>query len=324
MSYNYQIPNIPSMKKEVICINCGKKGHIHKKCRYPIMSYGLICIQFPININKCMEYCSGKRDYKFQEMKEKLKSITGKFIDHNLKYLMIQRRNSLSIIEFIRGKYRLNDIEYLNNTFHLIPNNEKKDLIEKSFEQIWNYIWNNSPNNPNNKVFLSEYEESKKKYDILKKGTHIDFYNLKINISLNSLINNNKSNYDDQEWGFPKGRRDLNETDLEAAFREFEEETNIKRCNINQMNINPFEELFMGSNKIRYKHKYYMGQIKKKIKLKILPDNNEVRDIKWFTVQQSFLKIRDYNFEKRLMIKNIHYLLKNMILAIKSKLLNEK
>ena len=68
--------------------------------------------------------------------------------------------------------------------------------------------------------------------------------------------------------GISKGRRDLNETDLEAAFREFEEETNIKKSYVNLMNIHPFEELFMGSNKIRYKHKYYMGQINKKIKLK--------------------------------------------------------
>ena len=166
--------------------------------------------------------------------------------------------------------------------------------------------------------------KNQKKYNILKKGTYIDFYNLKILINLESLIKNNKCNYNDQEWGFPKGRRDLNETDLEAAFREFEEETNIKKSYVNLMNIHPFEELFMGSNKIRYKHKYYMGQINKKIKLKILSDNNEVRNIQWFTVQQSFLKIRDYNFEKRLMIKNIHFLFKNMLLAIKNKLLNEK
>ena len=90
------------------------------------------------------------------------------------------------------------------------------------------------------------------------------------------------------------------------------------------MNIHPFEELFMGSNKVRYKHKYYMGQINKKIQLMISSDNNEVRDIQWFTARQAFLKIRDYNFEKRLMIKNIHYLMKNMILAIRDKLLNDK
>ena len=75
---------------------------------------------------------------------------------------------------------------------------------------------------------------------------------------------------------------------------------------------------------LSYKHKYYMGQIKKKIKLEISSDNNEVRNIQWFTADQAFKKIRDYNFEKRLMIKNVHYLFKNMLLAIKDKLLNEK
>jgi 8-oxo-dGTP pyrophosphatase MutT (NUDIX family) len=318
MSYNYQI-KIPTNKKEVICINCGKKGHIYKKCRFPIMSYGIICIQFPININKCMEYCSGKRDDKFYKIQEKLKLITPKFIDKYLRYLFIQRRNSLSMIEFIRGKYKINDIEYLNDTFYLMPNNEKEELMTNSFDDLWKSIWNNN----NNHSFMSEYEDSKKKYETLKKGTEIDVYNLKIKISLDNLIKNNKSNYHDQEWGLPKGRRNLNETDIEAAFREFEEETNIKKINVDQMNIHPFNELFMGSNKTRYKHKYYMGQIKKKIKLEISTDNNEVRNIQWFTANQSFNKIRDYNFEKRMMIKNVHYILKNMILAIKEKLLSE-
>ena len=318
MNYNYQIKMPSTNKKEVVCINCGKKGHIYKKCRFPIMSYGIICIQFPININKCMEYCSGKRDEKFARMQEKLKHVNEKFIDRHLKYLMIQRRNSLSIIEFIRGKYKIDDIEYLNDTFYLIPNNEKEDLLTKTFDEVWKTIWNNSADNH---VFMSEYKESKEKYDILKAGTEIDVYNLKIKMSLDSLIENNRSRYDDQEWGFPKGRRNLNETDIEAAFREFEEETNIKKGTVDQMNIHPFNELFMGSNKTRYKHKYYMGQIRKKIKLEISSDNNEVRNIQWFTAEQSFRKIRDYNFEKRLMIKNVHYLLKNMILAIKDKLL---
>ena len=35
---------------------------------------------------------------------------------------------------------------------------------------------------------------------------------------------------DDDIAGFPKGRRNLRESDLEAANREFNEETNIKQC----------------------------------------------------------------------------------------------
>ena len=33
--------------------------------------------------------------------------------------------------------------------------------------------------------------------------------------------------YESPEWGFPKGRRNMHESDLDCAKREFEEETGI-------------------------------------------------------------------------------------------------
>ena len=55
------------------CRNCGINGHLYKDCVHPIMSFGIIC-------------------YKVDDMK-------------NIKFLMIQRKDSLSFMEFIRGKY---------------------------------------------------------------------------------------------------------------------------------------------------------------------------------------------------------------------------
>ena len=31
--------------REIICLNCGRKGHIYKKCHLPIVSYGIICVK---------------------------------------------------------------------------------------------------------------------------------------------------------------------------------------------------------------------------------------------------------------------------------------
>jgi len=36
-------------EKKMYCINCGKKGHVYKKCLCPIISIGIICIKFKIN-----------------------------------------------------------------------------------------------------------------------------------------------------------------------------------------------------------------------------------------------------------------------------------
>ena len=43
---------------------------------------------------------------------------------------------------------------------------------------------------------------------------------------------NQYTSWDEPEWGFPKGRRNFNETDLNCALREFNEETGINMKSI--------------------------------------------------------------------------------------------
>ena len=76
-----------------ICNNCGKYGHLFRNCKNPIVSFG--CIQFRINNN----------------VRE---------------YLMICRKDTLGYIDFIRGKYNLQDESYIINMFKQMTNIEKK------------------------------------------------------------------------------------------------------------------------------------------------------------------------------------------------------
>jgi 8-oxo-dGTP pyrophosphatase MutT (NUDIX family) len=43
------------------------------------------------------------------------------------------------------------------------------------------------------------------------------------------MLNNLNINYEHPEWEFPKGRKNKDESDIECALREFEEETGINR-----------------------------------------------------------------------------------------------
>ena len=116
------------------------------------------------------------------------------------------------------------------------------------------------------------------------------------------------SQWDEPEWGFPKGRRNSQEKDYDCAVREFSEETGYSPLMLkNVHNILPFEEIFSGSNYKSYKHKYYLMNIAYSHNL-IQPnfEKTEVSDIGWKTIDQCISCIRPYNLEKIKIIKKIH------------------
>ena len=153
--------------KPHLCRNCGLNGHIYKNCPHPIMSFGIIC-------------------YKVE--------------DNEIKFLMIQRKDSLSFMEFIRGKYELNNIEYIKQLLSNMTISERDMIINMPFDEIWNYLWfQNDSTNKNNK----EFHESKNKFLSLNETNFLKNYILSIKAIYNEQIFffNKKSNH-------PPARRD--------------------------------------------------------------------------------------------------------------------
>lgn len=314
--------------REIICLNCGRKGHIYKKCHLPIVSYGIICVKINnldlshlLNISKLLE---NKVFNKVDDLKVKLNLIDRNFLRENLKFLMIRRRNSFSYIEFIRGKYKIDDIDYILNNLRFMSNYEKNLLLTNSFDENWNYVWNIYNNKNTNKKYSIEYEESKLKFEKITKGFDVNIYNNKIFINLEYLMNQIENKYKDTEWGFPKGRKEQNETEKECACREFEEETDFSSYEYETLKMNPVNELFMGSNKVKYKHKYFIAQCKGDKMPKINENNSiqkmEISGIEWFTIDECNENIRDYNIEKKNIISNLYFILENYILELKKKI----
>lgn len=250
--------------KPQTCRNCGINGHLYKDCIHPIMSFGIIC-------------------YKIDEDK--------------IKYIMIQRKDSLSFMEFIRGKYNVNDILYIRQLVSSMTLNEKNLLINKQFDEIWNYAW--YQNSASNIKHTSEYIESKHKFEYLVTN------NILSNITTNVMHVVDQ----EQEWGFPKGRRKLKESDIDCAVREFCEETRLTSDDIQIIDdILPFEEIFFGTNNVLYKHTYYIAKIKDK-DIRIAVDENcveqmrEVRALNWFSYEEVLQRIKLYNIERHQIIQ---------------------
>lgn len=240
------------MNKNIICKNCNKPFHTLKQCKYPITSYGIILFRI-----------------------------------HNreLQYLMIRRKNSFGYIDFIKGQYLENNLEYLQKLFDEMSIQEKEIIRENdNFDILWKQMWEDN-------IKSNLFNTSKQK-----------FINLKLSGLIDDLINKSTTEWTETEWEFPKGRRNYMEKDLECSLREFEEETGINSSHINLIeNLLPFEEIFIGTNDKIYKNKYFLASIN--LNLNNFEDLNnfqisEVSKIEWKTFHECITSIRPYNLEK--------------------------
>jgi 8-oxo-dGTP pyrophosphatase MutT (NUDIX family) len=228
---------------------------------------------------------------------------------------MVQRKDSLSYSTFIRGKYKLDSKKYLIELFENMTELERNNIKTKDFETLWKELWKVNECNS----FLREFEDAKSKFNILKNGIH-DNKNTYFDIMY--LIDNTKSKYDETEWGFPKGRRNTNESDFQCAIREFSEETSIPYKNIKVLFKETFNEIFVGGNKLKYKHVYFVCQIFDETYMNcktLLPSTimqeREIQKVEWFDYDNAQKKIRPGNKERKDLLKFIHNSIMNFPLS---------
>ena len=114
-----------------MCSNCGKSGHVFRQCVEPVSSYGVLVFRW---INRTgvwtppVEFCKSGR------------SSTG---TSNLipQVLMIQRRDSLGFMDIMRGKYKLNEPDYICKQIRGMTISERERLVNDDFDKIWNDLW---------------------------------------------------------------------------------------------------------------------------------------------------------------------------------------
>lgn len=297
-------------KKTSFCTNCSKLNHEYKECRDPVTSYGIILINFKnelANFNKdFINLIKSGSKFELDEYGIKVNSYKDieKFSMYSnlIDFLMIQRKHTLGYIEFIRGRYNIDNIDGIVYLFQQMTPQEIELIAKNDFDKLWTDFWGNSP--PTHQYAYNEHEKSKEKFNILK--------NEEDELSLSFYVNNVRSAWAQSEWGFPKGRRNKQEENLTCAKREFEEESDYKDTDyIILDNINPIVEDFIGTNGVKYRHIYYIALNNKDINsIKINHNNehqhNEVGNIKFFNYDEGIKIIRPYHTAKKKVLTMVY------------------
>ena len=365
-----------------------------------------------------------------------------------IEYLMIRRKDTLGLMDFIRGKYSVNNKYYIMNMISQMTVQERAMLLEHTFDEIWEKIWDKPIAPPGlsvNKSPSYEYGESRykteemvsrEKFNQLKNGVYLNplrryerildsnvadaqvsanplrryerildsnvadaqvsanplrryerildsksagtdsqsswsmtdkdmnpapvqnvnglhLWTCKTTTSpvreiepsgkevadltfsqrdsngvppnmfvqtspptftLATMINECPTKWDEPEWGFPKGKRNYNESDIDCALREFYEETGIKSRNMTFVinNLAPHEEIFMGSNYKSYKHRYFLMYVdyNTSVAEKMTDmDKFEISKVEWKSFNECLGAIRPYNLEKKRILSNINIVL---------------
>jgi len=233
--------------------------------------------------------------------------------DGNLEYVVICRRHSFGFIEIMRGHFELIDRKYIDNLILEMTEYEREILLNCPFEWLWDYLWV-QPKDDNK--FDREFHETKEKLVPLLKSESF-------RRSLLDLPNQWK----EPEWGFPKGRRDKNESALFCARREMMEETGISQTSYNLMtDISTVKETFRGTDNRLYSHLYYVAQVKAALPLTVEVDKSnvhqmrEISKVKWATFDEIKKLFRPYNSEKLEMIRSLDERLKERLQFLESPL----
>ena len=253
-------------RRKIYCSNCGIEGHFFRDCDLPITSYGIIAMR---------------------------QTATG------TQYLLICRRDSLSFIEFVRGKYSITEREYLHALLSNMTQAEHAKIRSLTFEQLWRSVWGSAAD-----THKTDFELSQRKFKALG--------------DIGALLDAHPTPWLEPEWGFPKGRRNTNETDLGGAMREFREETNLRDSQFNVLqNVLPLVESFQGSNNIQYCHKYYLAICSADTAVTMSSENphmaREIGSIGWFSLEEAQTKLRPDNAEKHAILARAASALKNYV-----------
>lgn len=277
-------------KKRIYCVNCGLPDHFYKQCQAPTTSFGLVAIRrYRAEKARCAIPTLEFECEKQVVHTDRVPPIE----DSGFLVLLVQRKDTMGFIDFVRGKYPKNEPEkgeMLKVYLEEMTCEERHRLRTRSFSEIWDLLWLNHES----KCYLTESELAEKKFSSL---------------DIPALLEKTECRWSQSEWGFPKGRKNIHESQYQCAVREFCEETGYNKRQFRTLNDSFIEESFLGTNGVAYKHVYFIAEFLEKTPAPVLtqrPEQQcEVKNVGWFTPEQCLSILRPYDVQKKNVIQEV-------------------
>ncbi len=192
--------------------------------------------------------------------------------------LLEQRRDTFAYVEVVRGIWQDEDI--IPSLFSLMCKDERQRFRDYIYRELWDDLYVEK----NSRSYKESYHAAKLKYEAIQ---HL----------IPNIIDTTSTETESPPWGFPKGRKNNNETEIECAIRETEEETNIKRSDFQVVEpLYKFSENFQGTNGKKYATHYFLARANKMVNVDKFNTplcirketiSDEVMDLKWLTYPEA-------------------------------------
>jgi 8-oxo-dGTP pyrophosphatase MutT (NUDIX family) len=204
-----------------------------------------------------------------------------------IEILMVKRSTTYHFCEFVSGHYRKQNHQHLINLFNNMTYNEKMDILSLKFQNLWYRIYMENPDkvffqgSNSNSIWASSYIKKKNKFE----SAFLQDSGKKLQTLIATSTNV------ETPWEYPKGRKNKDDdTDIDTAIREFQEETGVESNKYNILwHLSPYVETYTDFGVIYQNIYYYATAIdiwnptytfSNKVQI------SEVSSIKWISLNQ--------------------------------------
>lgn len=202
--------------------------------------------------------------------------------------LLGRRRDSIEYSDFIRGLYVPKE---LVGIISMMTKDEHERILKYDISVLWKDYW---------PINSEKYHQSRA-YSYAKR-----VYNSNID-AVKQLIKLIGTKREETEWLLPRGRaKGYKDVDYrEVAIKEFEEETCLSLDKCKKSVIQPYRELYTGSNgdKFATTHYIYVTENEMLPRKKRVDDilrgefvSNDFDMVKWFTLEECKIKLNNFRY----------------------------